>query len=182
MKFQIKRIAKNESGFSMVEMLLVLLLMFFVVSIITMTYFTSANASRLVIDATTAEMDARTTMYSVSREIRGASQIIEANADRITFIGGEGADQTSYFLQPYQGYYRLYKSVNGQERFVATHIISESVFSYYSSPGVELSQPLEEVELENIVIVGISTVIDRTGENSQRTMELATLVTLRNKL
>jgi len=184
---QVKRKAKSQSGYTVVELLLVLLLLFLVVSIITLTYFTSANASKLVIDTSSAEIDARTAMYLISKELREATQVTEADADRITFVSDIDSDQVidevSYYLQSQQGHYMLYKSVNGgQGRFVASNIIDNNLFSYHSSPDTELSAPVDEEELENIGVVGISLVIDKTGEQSERTMELETLVTLRNKL
>ncbi|MGM0366206.1 MAG: hypothetical protein ACQEP5_06665, partial [Actinomycetota bacterium] len=186
MRFQVKKIINNQSGYTIVEMLLVLMLMFLVIAAITLTYFTSANSSKLVIDTASAEMDARTAMYSVSKEIREATQITEADTGRITFTSDvnsdEIVDEVSYYLQSHQESFRLYRAVNGRESFLADNIIDNSLFSYFSSPGEELSVPVRQDALEDIGIVGISIIIDRTGAQSERTMELGTMVTLRNKL
>lgn len=175
-----KRILGKESGYTLVEVILVLLLMFLVVSIITMTYFISANASKQVIDTASAEMDARTTMYSLSKQIRGAFQVTHAEKDSIAFISGTGEDQQGYFLQAHQDHYRLYESLNGQDRLLATDIVEENLFFYYSASQEILDTPVSSEQLSQITSVGIVIVMRRTGAPAERTMALDTLVTLRN--
>lgn len=175
-----KRILAKESGYTLVEVILVLLLMFLVVSIITMTYFISANASKQVIDTASAEMDARTTMYALSKQIRGAFQITHAEKDSISFISGTHEGQHGYFLQAHQDHYRLYESLNGQDRLLATDIVEDNLFSYYSASQAILDTPLSPEQLSEIAAVGIEIVINRTGAPAERTMALDTLVTLRN--
>ncbi len=184
-RYLVKKITKKESGYTIVEMLLVLLLMFLVISIVTLTYFTAVNSSKQVIDTASAKIDARTAMYSISKEIRGATEIFEAETDKISFKSQneqeDSLDDVSYYLKPQQGYYTLYASINGEERFIVTDIIDNSLFSYFSSKKTELSAPLQEGDLSKIGIVGINIIIDRARVPSERTMKLGTLVTLRNR-
>ena len=63
-------------GFTLIEVLIVVLLIFVVVSVVSMTYITSINTTKDVVDITTSEIDARTTMYRISKDVREAFEAI----------------------------------------------------------------------------------------------------------
>ncbi|MDZ7838173.1 MAG: prepilin-type N-terminal cleavage/methylation domain-containing protein [Actinomycetota bacterium] len=103
MKLRAAKYLKQQSGYTLVEVLLVLMLMLLVVGVITMTYFTSTKASQQVISASTAERVARVTMYNITRELRETEQIIRAESGYITFLSDINSDsvpeEVNYYLQ-----------------------------------------------------------------------------------
>ncbi len=187
MKFLVKRKDSGEQGYSLVELLLVLVLMFLVVAAITLTYFTSANANNAVISTATSEIDARTALYLMKRELREAAAISHAGQDRVTFTSDINSDDTyeevSYYLSTQNSYYDLIKTVDGGEgRVILSKIVNSNFFVYYSQLDQELGLPISGEQLGNIKIIEINISVDQSGAQSSRTMDLNTKLTLRNNI
>jgi len=184
----IKRI-KDSKGFSLVELLLVVLLIVIIVSIISGAYILSINTSREVVDVTTSVIDSKTAMYRVSKDLREIIDISSAEADDITFRSNvdddEGYEVLEYYLSAEEGYYNLYREVDGGgASLVVSKIVNINIFTYYT--GVNIPEggmdAVSEEELGNIKIIEININIDQGGTESNRTMDLKTSITLRNRI
>ena len=190
MRFLVNKKFGDSRGFTLIEVLLVVLLIFVVVSVVSMTYITSINTTKDVINIATSEIDARTAMYRVSKDIREAMSLSIAKDDELKFLCNIDSDEDyeilDYYLISESGYYNLYRKVDeGEGKILITHIVNNSLFEYYSgieTIGTALTTPVVEVELNNIKIIKINIDIDQEGSPSNRTMELDTIITLRNKL
>jgi len=177
-------------GFTLIEVLIVVLLIFVVVSVVSMTYITSINTTKDVVDIATSEIDARTTMYRISKDVREALNISIAKDDELKFLcnidNDEDYEVLDYYLISESGYYNLYRKVNDEEgKLIITHIVNNSLFEYYSgigTIGTPLTTPVAEVELNNIKIIKINIDIDQEGSPGNRTMNLDTIITLRNRI
>ena len=75
-----KKFAENEKGFSLVEMLLVVLLIFTIVALVSAVLISSENTSRDIINITRSEIDARVAMYRISKDIRETNDIEYASS------------------------------------------------------------------------------------------------------
>ena len=97
------------SGFTTVELLIVMLILLFVTGVATLTYFTAVNTTRDVISISTSEIDARTAIYRMSKDIREATSISLADEDKIRFTSNIDSDdsfeEVYYFLENENGYY-----------------------------------------------------------------------------
>lgn len=175
------------SGFTTVELLIVMLILLFVTGVATLTYFTAVNTTRDVISISTSEIDARTAIYRMSKDIREATSISLADEDKIRFTSNIDSDdsfeEVYYFLENENGYYNLYRQVNGEtKKIVTSNIISNQLFLYYSDLEEDnLTPPVDEAELKEIKTIKINIVIDQEKNQTARTMELSTYVTLRNR-
>ena len=187
-KFKCK--LKNEIGFTLVELMLATLLMVVVVSMISMTLINSSNTSKNVISIAASEIDARTAIYRISKDIRELNNIELADKDNIKFTSNVDSDEdyetvTYYLLSSESGYYDLYRKVDSDpEKIIITNIISNDFFLYYIDlSGDNLTAPVSESELRNIKIVKINIAVDQEESGgSNRTFRLGTQITLRNKI
>ncbi|MCG9479648.1 MAG: prepilin-type N-terminal cleavage/methylation domain-containing protein [Actinomycetia bacterium] len=187
MKSKVPSYFKKQSGYTMIEVLLVLMLMIIVVAAITLTYFTSSKASQLVLQSSTIERKARTTIYTLTRELRETTQMIRAESDYITFNSDINSDQVveeiSYYLQLEGESYNLYKIVGSNQPVEITkNIINSDFFSYYYSDQQQILSPVEQEKLEDIGIIGISLSMDSQGVQTDNTTKLDTHVSLRNNI
>ena len=192
MKFRLKDKLKNNSGLTLIELLLSTLLITVIVGLVTLTYFNSTRAAETTINVATSVKDARTAMYRITkdiREIREASGIETADTNVITFYSNVDSDEefekVHYYLENDGDFYSLLRQVNdGNSIVVITHIINDQIFSYVPDFGEDsLITPVDISELDSIRSIGINLVIDQesTTEGS-RTIDLGTSVTLRNKV
>ena len=193
MKLLLNKKIKDSGGFTLVEILLVVMLIFIVVSMVSATYILSANTSRVVIEITTSGIDSKTAIYRISKDLREAKNISVAYNDSIIFNSNvyieedsfEVFEEVNYYLVSKDGYYNLYRKVDEEDaRVVATNIVNNDLFSYYTGiniPENGMETPVSEAELESIKIIEIKLSIDQGGTESNRTMELKTSIYLRNK-
>ncbi|OFW53642.1 MAG: hypothetical protein A2163_07440 [Actinobacteria bacterium RBG_13_35_12] len=193
MKLLLNKKIKDSGGFTLVEILLVVMLIFIVVSMVSATYILSANTSRDVIEITTSGIDSKTAIYRISKDLREAKNISVAYNDSIIFNSNvyieedsfEVFEEVNYYLVSKDGYYNLYRKVDEEDaRVVATNIVNNDLFSYYTGiniPENGMETPVSEAELESIKIIEIKLSIDQGGTESNRTMELKTSIYLRNK-
>lgn len=89
---------KDSKGFTLIEVLLVAMLMFVVISMVSATYVLAINTSRDNIETTTSGRDARIAAYRISKDLReatiltmaeGALVIGSPSENRNLFIGDE---------------------------------------------------------------------------------------------
>ena len=181
---------RNETGMTLVEVLIVLLFISLIVGLVSAIYLSSSKTSNDVINITKSEIDSRLAIYRISRDIREATSIISAEDDRVSFVSNvdsdENYEEVSYLLESENGYYNLVRSVDdGAERIFITHLIDSNIFMYYSeiqTPEDGLSTPVTAEELDSIKLIKIDVSIDQSGLQSLRTMDLDTLIVLRNKI
>jgi len=183
---------KNNSGLTLVELLLSTLLISVIVGLVTMSYFNSTKATETTINVATSVKDARTAMYRVTkdiREIRETLGIEEADADEVTFYSNVDPDdefeKVHYYLESNGGFFNLLRQINdGESKVVVTHLISDQIFSYVTVFGEDsLPLPVDVLELGNIRSIGINLVIDQESTTEgNRTIDLETSVTLRNRV
>ncbi len=186
---QIKRI-KDQYGFSMVELLIVILLIFLIVGMVSAAYLQSISTTRDVINITISEIDSRVAMYRISKDIREAVNISIANNNEVKFTSNIDSDEdyetVHYYLESSSGHYNLMRSIDdGSGKVVITHIVNNELFTYYSAletPEGGFNMPVAEINLNKIKIINITINVDQSGAQSLRTMELDTVITLRNKI
>lgn len=192
MKSGLKNKLKNNSGLTLIELLLSTLLITIIVGLVTLSYFNSTKAAGTTINVATSVKDARTAMYRITkdiREIREESGIEIADTDVITFYSNVDSDEefekVHYYLENDGDFYSLLRQVNdGNSIIVITHIISDQIFSYAAVFGEDsLATPVDSSELDSVRSIGINLVIDQESTTEgNRTIDLETSVTLRNKV
>lgn len=182
------KIIKNQKGFSLVEMLLVILLIFIIVALVSSLFITSGRTSRDVINIVRSEIDARLVLYRISKDIRETNDIITANNNEVIFKSNIDEDEyyerIRYYLVAEDSHFNLYRQVDSAEaRLYIKNIVDPDIFLYYSDLGVSAeAMPVSEEELQNIKFIDISVSIDQSGVPSVRTMDLDTMITLRNRI
>jgi len=184
-----KKIFKNSSGFTLVEIMLAALLMAIIVGLASLTYFNSINSTETTLNIATSITDARTAMYRITKDLREISSIEEANSNELRFNSNVDNDEdfelVHYYLESDSGFYNLFRKVDsGDGKIVATNVISSEIFEYFANFGdASLSVPIAPEELGSIKNITISLIIDQeeTTEGN-RTMNLATSITLRNRV
>lgn len=180
----------GERGFSLVEMLVVVLLIFTIVALVSTLLISSQNTSRDVVNIVKSEIDARLAVYRISKDIRESNEILAADGHEVIFKSNVDADEyfetVYYYLQDAGGHYDLYRQVDsGVADLYIENIIRNTVFTYYTGIGTPengLTVPVAGEELENIKYIDISVSVDQGGTQSLRTMDLSTLITLRNRI
>jgi type II secretory pathway pseudopilin PulG len=189
MKLQLYKKIKDNEGFTIVELMLTMGIIVIVVSLVSAAYFLSASTSKNVVDTTTSEIDSRLIMYRISKDIREATIISEAESSSTTFKSNVDDDEdyetVRYYLESEDGHYTIYRKVdNGSPHIVAGKIINNNIFTYYTginTPEGGMTSVSGE-ELASIKIISIDLSIDQAGAASSRTMELKTNITLRNRI
>ena len=176
------KIIKDQKGFSLVEMMLVILLIFIIVALVSSLFITSGRTNGDIINIARSEIDARVVIYRISKDIRETHDIITANTDEVKFLsnvdGDEYYEEIWYYLVSEDSHFNLYRQVDDTEaRLYIKNIVVPNIFLYYSDLGV----PADE-ELQNIKFVDMTINIDQSGIPSVRTMELNTMITLRNRI
>ncbi len=190
MKLKLNIKFKGSKGFTLIELLLVMGLIFLIVSMVSATFLLSINTSRDTIDMTTSAIDSRLITYRISKDLRETIYIDTAAANNIIFRSNVDDDSDyellNYYFVAVDGYYTLFRKVDeGNAHIVASKIINENIFTYYT--GINMPEggivfPVTEEEKGDIKIVEINLSIDQTGADSARTMELRTSITLRNRI
>ncbi|MBE3092578.1 MAG: hypothetical protein IMZ51_02790 [Chloroflexi bacterium] len=190
MKSLLNKKIKDSKGFTLIEILLVAMLMFVVISMISATYFLAINTSKGNIESATSGSDARIAAYRITKDLREATNMTMAEYDEIEFKSyidtDDDPETVYYYLESKDGYYNLYRKIDdGLAKIIVTHIVDNNLFAYYediNTPVDGMSTPVEVSDLDKIKIIEIYIYIDQSGAESQRTMELKTSVALRNKI
>ncbi len=181
---------RDAEGLTLIELMLTVGLVMLIVSMVTATFLLSANTSRDVIDITTSAIDSRLIMYRISKDIRETVDISEAETNIISFKSNIDDDDDyetlTYSLEPEgAGSYTLFRTVDaGSPRIVASNIIYGDIFTYYKGIDIPVGgmTSVSGEELEEIKIIKIEFSIDQAGTLTDRTMELRTHITLRNRV
>ena len=184
------KIINNKKGFTLVEVLLVVLLIFIIVALVTSVLVTSERSNRFIINSVKSEIDARTAIYRISKDIRETHDIITADDYEVVFQTNIDEDEyyerVRYYLVGDESPYVLYRQVDSDEaRIFIKNIVDNSIFIYYSDLGIPvdgMSMPVSEADLGNIKFVDITVNIDQSGNQTLRTMTLNTMITLRNRI
>jgi len=190
MKSLLNKKIKDSKGFTLIEVLLVAMLMFVVISMLSATYFLAINTSRGNIESATSGSDARNAAYRISKDLREADSLETAEYNNIIFYSNIDTDveleKVNYRLVSEDGYYNLYRKIDdGQAKIIVTHIVNNNLFTYYediNTPVDGMSTPVVVSDLDKIKIIKICIYIDQSGVESPRTMKLETAVSLRNKM
>lgn len=190
MKSLLNKKIKDSKGFTLIEVLLVAMLMFVVISMVSVTYFLAINTSRDNIDTTTSGRDARLAVYRITKDLREAANLTMAEYDEIEFESyidtDDDPETVYYYLESEDGYYNLYREIDdGGAKLVVAHIVDDNLFTYYediNTPQDGMSTPVVALDLDKIKIIEIYIYIDQSGTETPRTMKLETAVSLRNKI
>ncbi len=191
MNSQLSKQIKEQKGFTLVEMLMVIALIFLIVGMISATYIQSVNTTRDVITITKSVIDSRVAMYGMSKDIRESMDMLTADGNGIKFSSNIDSDaefETVYYYlaETAEGDFNLMKEVDdGTGRIIIMHIINEDLFSYYSAfdyPTGGMATPVADGELSDIKIVSLKIKVDQGGSQSLRTMDLDTKISLRNRM
>jgi len=70
-------------------------------------------------------------------------------------------------------------------KIIINNVVNYNIFTYYQDAGFPeggILTPVEEIDLNKIKIIELNIIVDQSGTGSLRTMDLNTMVTLRNKL
>jgi len=184
---------KDSKGFTLIEVLLVAMLMFVVISMVSATYFLAINTSRGNIESATSRSDASIAALRISKDLREATKLTVAENYRIKFTSNIDTDPDPevvyYYLLPSgDGYNNLYRQIDGQAKIIVTHIVNKdnnNLFTYYkdiNTSMIGMPTPVVVSDLDKIKIIEIHIYIDQSGVESPRTMKLETSVSLRNKI
>ena len=128
------KIIKNQKGFSLVEMLLVILLIFIIVALVSSLFLTSGRTNRDVINIVRSEIDARLVIYRISKDIRETNDIIIANNDEVIFMSNVDEDEyyetIRYYLVAEESHFNLYRQVDSAEArlYIKKHYRSRYIF------------------------------------------------------
>lgn len=191
MKSQLIKKIKDQKGFSLAELLMVIGLIFLIVFMISASYLQSINTNRDVINITKSEIDSRIAMYSIGKDIRESLDVMLADNSEIEISSNIDSDEEFETVRYYlaatdEEDFNLMKEVDGAAgRIIIMHIIDENLFSYYSgldSPEGGMTEPVAEIDLNDIKLININIKVDQGGSQSLRTMELDTMISLRNKI
>jgi type II secretory pathway pseudopilin PulG len=192
MKLLLNKKIKDSKGFTLIEVLLVAMLMFVVISMLSATYFLAINTSRGNIESATSGSDARIAALRITKDLREADSLETAEYNNIIFYSNIDTDveleKVNYYLEVENGYYNLYRKIDyGQAKIIVTHIVNNKfnipLFAYYEDINTPVaSTPVVGSDLDRIKIIEIYIYIDQSGTGTQRTMKLETAVSLRNKI
>ena len=181
---------KNTKGITLVELLIALVLISIIVTAVSATYISSSKTSNDVINITRSEIDARLAIYRMSKDIREANSITIANDDQLKFLSNTDSDsayeEIDYYLESEDGFYNLIRDVDGGEgKTIITHIINTDIFKYFSeiqTPEDGMDLPVTGQDLEIIKLLELNVSVDQSGSQTLRTMDLDTLIAIRNRI
>jgi len=191
MKSQLLKKIKGQEGITMAELLMVMGLMFLIIGMISAAFFQSINSTRDVVKIAKSEIDSRVAVYSISKDVRESLDILLADNTEIKFSSNIDADDefetVHYYLElKTDGSYDLMKEIDDQAaKIIVPNIVNEDLFIYYTGPGSPeggMIEPVTEIDLNKIKLVGINISVDQSGAVSLQTMDLDTIISLRNKL
>jgi competence protein ComGC len=186
-----KNLKPDQEGFSLVEMILVILLIFTIVALVSSLLISTENTSRDIISIVKSEIDARLALYRISKDIRETHNIVAANEYEVIFDSNIDSDEyyerVRYYLIADGSHYDLYRQIDSaaSDLFIE-NIVDNNIFTYYSglsTPEGGMTVPVTDEEiLKTIKYVDITVNIDQSGTISPRTMTLGTTITLRNRI
>jgi prepilin-type N-terminal cleavage/methylation domain-containing protein len=186
----INKRAKDQKGLTLVELMIVLVFISLIVTLVSTIFLSSSRTSNDVINITRSQIDARLALYRMSKDIREAGSFSIADADHIRFLSNIDADEdyeeVDYYLESEEGYYLLVKTVDGgSQTIVISHLVNNDIFKYFleiNTPENGIEPPLSSEDMDSIKLIGLDVSIDQSGTPGPRTMDLDTLIALRNRI
>jgi prepilin-type N-terminal cleavage/methylation domain-containing protein len=175
---------KKENGFSLIEMLLVIFIIAIVATVISLLYISSVRSQKDILNKAGSESNLRTTLYSVAKDLREATDVITARSDYIKF--NSGSDIIEFELTALNGAYTLNKKITSggstTTKFIMDYITTNNVFSYYlTSTGTTLSVPLSAANLLAFKLVNLNFTVNKEPLIPAKAVSLLTMVSLRNR-
>ncbi|MHB1347938.1 MAG: PulJ/GspJ family protein [Candidatus Humimicrobiaceae bacterium] len=194
-KYKTYYLFKKESGFSIVEMLLVVFIIAIVATVISLLYISSVRSQKDLLDKAGSEANLRTTMYSIAKDIReigdrkedgSPNEVIAARSDYIKFLKGTAADIVEYELSSSNGTYTLNKKITSggttTTKFIMGDITSNSIFNYYTtSDSAAIPVPLSEADLSVFKLVKLNFIVNKKPLETAKALNLSTMVSIRNR-
>jgi prepilin-type N-terminal cleavage/methylation domain-containing protein len=186
----INKRAKDQKGLTLVELMIVLVFISLIVTLVSTIFLSSSRTSNDVINITRSQIDARLALYRMSKDIREAGSFSIADAGHIRFLSNidtdEDYEEVDYYLQSEEGYYLLVRTVDGGgEGVIISHLVDNEIFKYFldiNMPENGIDTPLSSEDMDNIKLIGLDVSIDQSGAPGPRTMDLDTLIALRNRI
>ena len=186
---------KKESGFSIVEMLLVVFIIAIVATVISLLYISSIRSQKDLLEKAGSEANLRTTMYSIAKDIReigdrkedeSPNEVLAARSDYIKFLKGASADIVEYELTSSNGTYTLNKKITSggitTTKFILGDITDNNIFNYYtSSDSAAFPVPLSESDLSSFKLVKLNFIINKKPLETAKALNLSTMVSIRNR-
>jgi len=132
-----KNLKPDQEGFSLVEMILVILLIFTIVALVSSLLISTENTSRDIISIVKSEIDARLALYRISKDIRETHNIVAANEYEVIFDSNIDSDEyyerVRYYLIADGSHYDLYRQIDSaaSDLFIE-NIVDNNIFTYYS--------------------------------------------------
>ena len=175
---------RKENGFSIVETLLVVFIIAIVATVISLLYMSSVKSQKDLLNKAGSETNLRTTLYSVAKDLREATDITTAKSDYIKF--NSGSDIIEFELTASNGTYTLNKKITAggttDTKFIIEYITNNNIFSYYSTDtGPALTVPLSEPDLLAFKLVKLNFTVNKEPSLPAKAVSLLTTVSLRNR-
>ena len=181
--YKIYHLYKRENGFSIIEMLIVIFIIAIIATVISILYISSVRSQRDLLNKAGLEANLRTTIYSISKDIREATNISIAGYDNLKFISG--SDIIEYKLSSSNGTYILNKYVTSggstSTKFIMDYIIDNNIFSYNLKDSLGENLPvLLTDQLSKLILVNLNFTVNKEPLAPAKAVILSTKVSLRN--
>ncbi|MHB1376816.1 MAG: PilW family protein [Candidatus Humimicrobiaceae bacterium] len=178
---------KKENGFGLVEMLIVVFIIAIIATVISLLYISSVRSQRDLLNKAGLEANLRTTLYSMTKDIREATSVSKAESDSLEFradINNDSVSEDVEYIFSGLGPYTLNKKINGgSDIFIMSYIRDKNIFSYFSdsSEDSKLQPPLDAQNLSSFKMIKIEFIVNRESSNPVKEVSLSTFVSLRNR-
>lgn len=185
---------KKQSGFSLIELLLVVSVLAFVTFAVDELLISTYHNYQYTSDRLNAEQEARISMETISKELRQAITINAISSQSITFLKYENlTDTTPVKIDFYRSNSELiykktlpsgiapnitYPTENETIKKLSTNLIETNTTIFV--PYNELNQSINYSSIGSIKMVGISVKIDMNFHKSPPPFQLDSLVQIRN--
>jgi len=174
---------RKDNGFSLVEMLMVVLIIGIVSTAVSALYISSLRSQKDLLNKANLETNLRTAIYSISKDLREATNVTIAENSKIKF--DIGTETIEYELVTSNGTYKLNKKITEGgstiTKFIMEDIIDNNIFSYYLESGqTALSVPLSS-HLSDFKLVNLNFTVNKEPSVAAKAINLSTMVHLRNR-
>jgi len=189
---------KKENGFTIVELLLVVVIIAIITAVISMLYISFVRSQKGLLNKAGSEANLRTTLYVVAKDIREAAGINAADSGRI--IINTSTDPAIISTIEYVSILQSNKTytlnkivttggVTADPKFVMEYIINKDIFSYYITyittpdgvPPVPFTLPMSAQDLLDFKLININFTVNKEPSLPARAVSLSTVVSIRNR-
>ena len=183
--YKIYYLHKRENGFSIVEMLIVVFIIAIIATVISILYISSVRSQRDLLNKAGSEANLRTTLYSMTKDIREATNVSIANYNKLEFTSGSDSIKYELIKNPSGKTFKLYKIVTKDgipnTKFIMDYIISDNTFSYDLKDGLGENLPvLLTDQLSKLILVNLNFTVNKEPLAPAKAVILSTKVSLRN--